>query len=64
MSVWAGYDLELETKVHEDFTTMENAPKREGLSLLKAPIRAFTFKNLFIQLNIVSRCEIGFKNLC
>ena len=28
MSVWAGYDLELETKVHEDFTITEKLGAR------------------------------------
>ena len=42
---WAGWSLELQTKVREYFTTTEKAPTR-AFSLLKAPTSAFTFKTL------------------
>ena len=38
--------LELETKVHEDFTITEKAPTRT-FSLLKVPTGSFTFKSIY-----------------
>ena len=40
--------LELETKVREDFTIMETAPTR-AFSLLKAPTKIITYRQLWIR---------------
>ena len=61
MSVWAGYDLELETKVHEDFTIMENAPKRAGLSLLKAPTVGVIRNGTLVFVNFLAQDASIFK---
>ena len=55
--------LELETKVHEDFTITEKAPTRT-FSLLKVPTGAFTFKSLYAKrtpLVIVNFAKVRFQ---
>ena len=44
----AGYLVELQTKVREDFTITEKAPTR-AFPWLKAPTSIFTFKTLLIK---------------
>ena len=51
---WAGWSLELQTKVREYFTITEKAPTR-AFSLLKVPTSTITFKTL---LGHYAKCNV------